>query len=485
MRKSIGVAAALLVCAGAARAQDQPRASTAEQPNSAAPQQNPAAPQQNSAPPASAPDEAEIEKALKSDQAAQEKAHPNAPAATAPATANPAAPMAQTAPASATQSGGWASFGRFIQSMNPDLSAIVDFSAGWYSDEKVPKSGDDPAHTGFNAQEVEVALQAVVDPYFRADIFLTIPNLNGLEVEEAYLTTTHLPLNLQLKAGIFRAGLGRQNSQHLHLQDFTRRPALNAALLGVDGLRAPGLEVNWLVPKIPFYLVLAYSMFSVDPAEPDVQLQTFGGGARWDFTYVATARAFFPLGDTKSLYVGLNYAHGKTSQHSTTNCALVGVTPCVTPYDNFYDNLYGLDVYFKWKPVNVANTYRAVAWQTEFFMRQIPGVTIAEVHIPQLEGGLYTQVVAQLARRWVLGVRGEAMGIPRGDNLRTELAAAASLTWTLSEFSRIRLYGELRGPVGSASPNAMFTSGTAPHNLNGATFLQFEIAIGAHGAHPF
>jgi len=88
----------------------------------------------------------------------------------------------------------------------------------------------------------------VVDPYFRADIFLTIPNLSGIEVEEAFLTTTHLPGNFQIKAGIFRAGLGRQNTQHLHLQDFTRRPAINPQFLGVDGLRAPGLEVNWLVP---------------------------------------------------------------------------------------------------------------------------------------------------------------------------------------------------------------------------------------------
>jgi hypothetical protein len=438
--------------------------------------------------PAQTPDEAEIEKAIKADEAAKAAAHPNA---ATPAPAGPATLGGGTVtPAPGTQSpnGGWSAVGRFFQTLNPDLSAIVDFTAGWYSNENVIKSGDDPGHTGFNVQEVEVALQAVVDPYFRADVFLTIPNLRGLEVEEAYLTTTHMPFNLQLKAGIFRAGLGRQNTQHLHVQDFTRRPALNAAFLGIDGLRAPGLELNWLVPKIPFYLVLAFSVFSPEPAGPDATLQTFGGGERWDFAYVGSVRAFFPTSQTTSLYVGLSYAHGKTSQHSTTSCLIPAASagaPCTTAYDNWYDHLYGADFYFKWKPVNVSRNYFSLAWQTEWFMRQIPDLKILGVSHAQLEGGIYTQLVAQVARRWLVGLRGELLGLPRGDNVRNEAAASASVTWTLSEFSRLRAYGELRAPFGPANPNAMFVSGAAPTGLSGALFTQFEVAIGAHGAHPF
>ena len=95
-----------------------------------------------------------------------------------------------------------AAMGRVFQSLNPDISAIVDFAAGWYADDQgTIKSGDDPQSTGFKVQEVELALQAVVDPYFRADIFLTIPNLAGIEVEEAFLTTTHLPAQLADQGG--------------------------------------------------------------------------------------------------------------------------------------------------------------------------------------------------------------------------------------------------------------------------------------------
>ena len=50
-------------------------------------------------------------------------------------------------------------------------------------------SGDDPdlngaidEHpAGFTVQEAEVALQAVVDPYLRGDIFITIANLQAAE----------------------------------------------------------------------------------------------------------------------------------------------------------------------------------------------------------------------------------------------------------------------------------------------------------------
>jgi hypothetical protein len=420
-------------------------------------------------------DEAEIQRALQADQEAQQKKLK--PASVSSPTAAPA-PAQSPSPLS--------SFGRFIQSLNPDIAAIVDFAAGWYSNDQVVKSGDDPAKSGFNAQEIEVALQAVVDPYFRADIFLTIPNLQGIEVEEAFATTTHLPANFQVKAGIFRAGYGRQNTQHLHMQDFTRRPVVNALFLGIDGLRAPGLEINWLVPRIPFYLLFAYSMFSVDPAASDTPLASFGGGKRYDFAYLATAKAFWELSEATSLYVGLNYAHGKTSQSSTMSTVPGPPVPsAATPYDNWYDHVFAGDLYLKWKPPNATRTWTSIAWQTEYFLRWIPDLLISGVKRPQLEGGLYSQIVLQVARRWYLGLRGEIVGIPNGDNVRREYAGAASVTFAMSEFARLRLYGEARYPWGAAVNGFGLPRYPVGNGVNGAGFAQLEIAIGAHGAHPF
>jgi len=106
--------------------------------------------------------------------------------------------------------------------LNPALSFILDTTFGYYGRNAgdfaalgLPVAGDDPSdiNEGFGVQEIEIAAQAAIDPYLDGAVFLTIPNLEGIEVEEAYLVTTSLPANLQIKAGTFRtASAGRARS---------------------------------------------------------------------------------------------------------------------------------------------------------------------------------------------------------------------------------------------------------------------------------
>src|SRR5436190_1935828 len=141
-----------------------------------------------------------------------------------------------------------------------------------------------------------LAFSAIVDPYFKGEVYLTIPNLDGIEVEEAFATTTSLPWNLQVKAGSFRSAFGRQNGQHLHVQDFTRRPLINAAFLGADGLRGPGAQISWLAP-LPFYVTFYAEAFSIGaPDQPESgtlppPVATFGGGEPHDLTYAGEVKA--------------------------------------------------------------------------------------------------------------------------------------------------------------------------------------------------
>ena len=427
----------LLIVCGVARAQTPPPSTTDEIP---------------APPPAPvlSPDEQKaLEKALGADAAAQSKQTPTISAAN---------PQSATVPAATTSTNPLV---RAFQSLNPDIAAILDFAGGYYSNpDRTLKNGDDPQDTAINIQEVEIALQAVVDPYFRADLFLTIPNLKGIEVEEAYLTTTSLPASLQFKVGIFRAPFGRQNTQHLHLQDFTRRPAMNALFLGADGLRSPGLEVSWLAP-VPFYLLITGAAFSVSPTDdPTAPPQSFGGGERKDFTYLGNVKTFASLSDTTSLLFGLSFATG----NSFTRLAPLapGGSDVIESHRSF---LYGADLYVKWKPVNVSQTWMSLAWTTEFMLRHLP-------EIGTVDGGLYSQLVWQADRRWFIGLRGEVDGIPQDALVVRQYAGSASLTWALSEFARIRLYGEVR----YQPSNTLLTE---------AAFLQFEAAIGAHGAHPY
>ena len=94
----------------------------------------------------------------------------------------------------------------------------------------------------------------------------------------------------------------------------------------------------------------------------------------------------------------------------------------------------------------------------------------------------------QFARRWFLGLRGDFVGLPASAVLARTARGAVSLTFQGSEFMRIRAYVELEKAnisLGDESiPPGALLSAVQP-SWAPAAFLQLEISIGAHGAHPF
>jgi hypothetical protein len=422
-------------------------------------------------------DQGALEKAMAADAAAKASTAPaSAPAASAATPIPGVTPAPESAAADATPGGGsWASQqgarapGGSL--LNPALSFILDGSFGYYGRSAsqfaalgLPPAGDDPSvsRQGFGLQEIELAAQSAIDPYFEGAVFLTIPNLAGLEVEEAYLVTTSLPLNLQLKMGTFRSQFGRNNTQHLHVQFFTRRPLMTALLFGEDGLRGPGAQASVLLP-LPWFATLYVEAFSIAAPDDLVGLSTFGGGARLtppNLTYTAELEQFFELAESHSLLVGLNFATGRSFDCVTTTAA-----PCVpVTVEGPRSFLYGADLYYKWKPANVAQSYASFQWTTEFYAR-----TLADGG--PTEGAGYSEAVVQIARRFYLGGRFDLTGLPSGLDVPRRYGGAASLTFAPSEFSRLRLYAQELGGPGVAATTV--------------GFLQVEYAMGAHGAHPF
>jgi hypothetical protein len=413
----------------------------------------------------------ELEKAIQSDRNAGQQGQGEKPPAPAEATS------ATSSPASAPQT-----LFRGSQSLNPDFSVILDGDFGYQRRAPQLLSGDDPdlaavdTHhaLGFTVQEVELAFSAIVDPYFKGEVYLTIPNLRGIEVEEAFATTTSLPWNLQVKAGSFRSGFGRQNGQHLHVQDFTRRPLINAAFLGADGMRGPGVQVSWLAP-LPFFLTLAGEAFSLGSSPADQSgvlpqpVSSFGADSSTHPTLAAEAKAFFPLGETWSLSPGLSFASGKSSGILLADGTGAGAGRAT--------QLYGADVYLKWKPANVAQGYESLAFQAEAVLRRLGAGDGIE---GEWDGGGYAQIVAQFARRWFLGVRGDLVGVPVSSVLARTERIGASLTFQASEFSRVRAYLEAEHAGGTSPLLPQVRPEWAP-----AAFLQLEYSIGAHGAHPY
>jgi hypothetical protein len=422
----------------------------------------------------------ELEKAIQTDQSAAQKQGQGQPAPPAATAAEPPRGPATAAPQ--TQARG-------TQTLNPDISAILDADFGVQRRAPQFLNGDDPAlgasggrHAlGFTAQEVELAFSAIVDPYFRGDVFLTIPNLEGIEVEEAFATTTSLPWNLQVKAGSFRSAFGRQNGQHLHVQDFTRRPLINAAFLGPDGLRGPGVQVSWLAP-LPFFLTLYGEAFSIRtdaPVQQEGEINdpagSFGADGARRPVLLAEAKAFYPFGDEWSVYGGLNFASGKSPGLAFPRAA----GGLATAGAGRESQLYGADLYVKWKPANVVQGYESLALQGEVILRHFGG---GDSLLDEWDGGAYLQAVAQVARRWFIGARGDLIGIPGSSVTARTVRVGASLTWQGSEFARVRLYAEAERANLGTSPALL---GEVQPSWAPAAFLQLEFSIGAHGAHPF
>jgi len=206
-----------------------------------------------------------------------------------------------------------------------------------------------------------------VDPYLKGfgNIVLKLDNNNetAIELEEAYLLTTDLPGNLQVKAGQFFAAFGRQNAQHPHAWAFVDAPLVLTRMLGPDGLRNVGGQVSWLTP-LPFYTEMTLGVFngeggtafsfrdpSVDgthgrtPVERDLS----GPG---DLLYVPRIASSFDLTDAQTLVLGVSGAFGPNDSGSNTQT-----------------RIYGADAYWKWKSPKAHGGFPFVSWQTEILYR--------------------------------------------------------------------------------------------------------------------
>ncbi len=97
---------------------------------------------------------------------------------------------------------------------NPDIAAIGNF---------VGAAGQSPGggEPSLNMQEAELAFQAVVDPYARADFFVTLAP-DEVALEEGYITFPTLPGGFLTKVGKMRDAFGKVNGQHPHTLPFAR-----------------------------------------------------------------------------------------------------------------------------------------------------------------------------------------------------------------------------------------------------------------------
>ena len=361
----------------------------------------------------------------------------------------------------------------------PDIALIVDAS---YVNRSVPDSdmenyalsgsnlleyNEFNTNYGFNLNYAELSLHSDVDQLFTLDGIFHF-DVEGVEIEEAYFTTTTLPLYLQLKGGKFKSSFGRLNQQHQHLWDFADAPLVYNAFLTPEGLNHPGIQLQWLAPT-PWYMMAGVELMQsgeegsfvnesfIDPTSN----QEIAAGNE-PALYIGYLKNSFDISDASILF-GVSAAYGTTKSEEM---AFEGKT-----------TIYGADLLVK----NYFDSYSYLSWQSELLYRDARGDdTITSQNADYTQSGVYTQLVYAYDQNWRTGFRFDSMF---EDTQLTADAYKMRNRYTLmaeynpSEFSRIRA---------QYAHNSAFTNTTTGQQEDIDTFiLEINLAIGSHGAHNF
>lgn len=361
-----------------------------------------------------------------------------------------AAPEPLPAQLAQTQTYGGASSNAKL--LNPDISLIGDF-IGTAGRNTVSASRSLELH------ESEVGMQAIIDPYARADAFFSFGE-TGVNVEEAYVTFTSLPAGLLMKVGKRRADFGKVNTIHNHALPFIDRPLVTNNLVGgEDGIDDAGISLSRFLPAPKdWFLEGTAQILRGDSSN------VFVSSRRQDVSVVNHLRAYRDLSESTNLDLGASYARGH-------NDAALGST-AFNP-SNFLTNLYSADATLRWKPLRRA-IYHSFLFRTELFWSARDQLSPVNVFQTQHAFGFYSDAEYRANRRWTLGGRFDRSGHATAANL-TDTGFSAILTYWPSEFSQIR--GQYRFGHLAVAPNDF-------SNANELLF-QFLFVMGAHGAHPF
>jgi hypothetical protein len=351
----------------------------------------------------------------------------------------------------------------------PDISAVGDLIG-----DLSPKGSTQEGGERFSIREVEVAIQAAVDPYFRGDIFLGVSDLEKITIEQAYLTATALPWGLEVRLGRYLMPVGKQNTTHRHDLHAIDYPYVIQRFFSDEGLKGTGIYASRIFAPFGFYQELILTAVDRFGEAPDglVTIEPINkklGG----LGYSARLRNYWDLNQASNVELSLSGITGKREQ------PVSGGNPSLATAAR--QSVIGADFTYRWRPLQ-QGLYRSFILQAEF-LRQInernPSLDLAGDVSPvglQYDGpsrdfdGAYAFARYQLTRRGYVGAR--------FDTFQDEAAAGESTTavsgyleFFPSEFSKLMAGYERYSPaVGSATNRIL---------------LQATFALGPHKPHPF
>lgn len=283
-------------------------------------------------------------------------------------------------------------------SMNPEISATGDVQFAAQSDIE-----------GLDLQlaEVEVALQATLDPYSFTKIFLTW-GADEIGVEEAYIYWTGLPAHTRADIGKYRLAVGDLNRWHRHALPETNYPLVYQAFLSPDGLSGVGAS---LYTPLPVSLAKGTSELFLQAASIESEsLNDLGHQP----ALLGRLQNFWQL--SRSTYMQLGFT-GLAAQNGDSGLK---------------SNLFGADLRFTYRPPD-AGTRKEITWRTEGYRLQRIGDAPTTTRY-----GIYSDLIWRLSKRWVVGGRYDYVEAPFGPE-DTNWRATAVVTWWQSEFVYLRM----------------------------------------------
>ena len=357
------------------------------------------------------------------------------PSSSAPAAATaPASPGAPAAPAPARGSNAFSNL--FIPALSANGLLLGTATNGAVA----PAT----ARAGIAIQEVELQFLSHVDPYFSANLTLSLPGGKDLEVEEGILAATQQPLGIAIRAGKIREPFGRENHQHTHALSFIDRSLVNTAVFGEEGLSEVGVEGSFLMP-FPWYSLLTLAV--MDGANEALFASPHGR----DLAGLAAVSNVVDLTDDATLELGLSYTAGKDLDLKVAQAA-------------------GAHLVWKWRPARDA-TNSSASIVLEGILARRPSSPERLDAPPADTAGFYGTAQWQLTRGWFVAGRFEYLNHPDVE-ASVALRQSAILAFAPTEFSAFRLQVSATEPPGAAA--TVFEA-----------FLQANFTIGAHPAHAY
>ncbi len=337
--------------------------------------------------------------------------------------------VAQTAPAAQTGN-----------VFNPAISVIGN-ALGFVGHNEVDNQ------PSLQLKESEVGLQAVVDPYARADFFVTFSN-EEVGIEEGTITFLSLPWDFLAKAGKFKAAFGKVNTEHPHVRQYADTPLVVLNLLGgEDGINDAGVSVSRLIPMPAEIFLEATAQLFRGTSENLFEAET-----RNDVEPLFHLKGYKDLSESTNLEIGGSWTRGNGVEGPGLHTTLAGV-----------------DLSFRWKPLR-QGLYRSLLVRGEWMQSERETAAGPTVRAD----GFYLLCQYQFGRRWNVGYRHDESDHANDGTLR-DRGDSAILTFLPSEFSLIR--AQLRR-------NRYERTGLDTHTAT-ELLVQLQFVIGAHGAHPF